>query len=229
MLMVAATLTVLHLVVLRLAFGDGSTLDPRYEGYQLLNLDEEVSLPTWWQQSALLAAAVISLLLAQEARRAAREQHRHWSVLAAVLLFVSIDEGTQIHERFTAPVRDGLGVEGGLLYYAWIVPVVVLLLLFVVSYYRFWTRLPARPRLLLALAGITYVAGGIGVESLGGAYDADRGQDYGFVVLTAIEEALEMIGQSLLIWALLLLLADRTADRWLTLGPEAERSGSGVR
>jgi len=214
MLIVVGALLALHFAALRIAYGGDRYLDPSDEKYLFFDVDHEISLPTWWQQSVLLAAAALAFVLAAEARREGRSDRRQWAVLGGILLFVSVDEGTQIHERLTVTVRDALDVDGGLLYYAWIVPVAALLVVFVAGFASLWWRLPTRPRTWLATAGVTYVIGGLGVEALGGAHEADHGKDWGYTVLAGVEEAFEMLGQAFLVHALLLVLASRGAA-WL--------------
>lgn len=224
LLLVVGALVALHFAVLSVAYGDDRYLDQAEdERYLFFDADHEISLPTWWQQSVLIGAAALALLLAAEARRSGRSEARHWRILAAVLLFVSIDEGTQIHERLTEATRGALDVDGGLLHYAWIVPAALLLVVFVAAFARLWWRLPDRPRALLGAAGVSYVLGGLVVEALGGAHEADHGKDWGYTVLAGVEEGLEMVGQVLIVHALLLLLALRLGRESFTFGFATDR------
>ena len=209
MLMVGVALIVLHLAANRLAYGGGPKINPRYEGYLFLDADHEASLPTWWQQTVLAVCAGLALILGAERSATGKPERRHWIGLGLILLFLSVDEGTQIHERLTTPVRDALGVDGGLLYYAWVLPAALLLGLFGLAFFRFWQRLPARARWVLAAAGGADVGGGLVGGALGGAYEAEHGKDFGYTAITAVEEGFEMLGQALLTYALLTLLAVR--------------------
>lgn len=101
-------------------------------------------------------------------------------------------------------MRELLGVESGMLYYSWIVLFGALFLIFGFAYLKFLSLLPPFVKYLFVISGAIFVAGAIGVESVGGSIAAESGESgllYG--TLVGFEELLEMIGVTLFIYALL--------------------------
>lgn len=198
LLMIDAMFLVLHLLT-RVFTWDGEPIVKRHE---FLDMDAEISFPTWWQQSQLLVAAALCFALGS----GATPRRRYWLGLAAVFLYLSADEGTQFHEGLIDPMRRLFDISGGILSFAWVIPGAVAVLVFVAVYARFWARLPAGPRTWMGIAGLCYVAGAIGGELLSGTYKTERGLDRGYDAVIASEEGLESLGQSLFIFSLLCLI-----------------------
>jgi hypothetical protein len=166
-------------------------------------LDYENNIPTYFTALLLLSAA----LLAWGANRLARVRRdpfaRHWAVLGGILAYISVDEIASLHERLIPPLRHALGADG-IFYFAWVIPGIVLLLLFLIAYARFFWALERRWKRLFAAAGTIYVAGGLGMELVGGGYVSQYGQaTLAYALISTVEEVLEMVGLAVLIYALL--------------------------
>jgi len=164
-------------------------------------LDYENNIPTYFTALLLLFAA----LLAWGANRLARIRRdpfaRHWAVLGGILAYISVDEIASLHERLIPPLRHALGADG-IFYFAWVIPGIVLLLLFLIAYARFFWALDGRWKRLFAAAGTIYVAGVLGMELVGGGYASQYGQQtVVYAVISTIEEVLEMSGLAVLIYA----------------------------
>jgi len=174
-----------------------------------LNLDSEISLPTWFQSAALLLAAGLMALIALACWRGSRRYLWHWIFAAAALVWLSIDEALALHEALIHPVGSALDVGGGgIFYFAWVIPGGVVAVLFAVAYARFVLDLPGRVRRLVVIAGALYLTGVLGFELIGGAYASKNGVDnLPFRLITDVEEVFEMSGQIVLVYALLLLLS----------------------
>lgn len=124
--------------------------------------------------------------------------------MSTVFLFLSFDEFFSIHERLTDPVRDGLDT-GGLLYFAWVLPYAIGVIVLAALTAPLLLRLPWRHLQLLIVAGVIYVLGAVGMEMLGGRrYEiVEDTRDSTYVTYTTIEEVLEVFGLIILIYALL--------------------------
>lgn len=169
------------------------------------DLNSEANFPTWVAASLLLVAALVLAVigLAERARR--RPWVRHWLVLAAVFVYLSADEAATIHEQANA-IRDVIGA-GGVLYYPWVLFGGALVLILAITYFGFLRALPSRTRSLFILAAVLFVGGALGLE-LSQAYYADSlGDQYtswsGRVLLTHLEETMELAGVVVFIYALL--------------------------
>ena len=173
-----------------------------------INLDTEASIPTWFQASLMLLAGALAALIALLRSRASRGYVRHWIVAAVALVVLSADEMLAFHERLIGPMRSLLDVSSGPLYFAWIVPGVLLVVGFAAAYLPFVAHLPERIRRLLIIAGVLYLTGALAMEALNGAYASSRGQDnLGYMLLTDLEEIFEMAGLLVLVYALLSFLS----------------------
>lgn len=147
-----------------------------------------------------------SLLLASIAteKRCGRDPYRwHWAFLSFTFLMLSMDEAAEIHEVSIRPLRDFFDA-GGLFYFAWIIPAMVLVVLFGIAYLRFLGDLPRTTRYLFVSAAGIFLAGALGVEMLGGKYAEEHGHNnVVYVSYVHVEEFLELMGMVLFIYALL--------------------------
>ena len=182
---------------------------PRLKGFvPTFYVDYEPTVPTWYSSAALGLAATLLALIAVAKYRAIDRFRFHWWGLAALLFLLSADEIAMVHELPIDPLRETYGA-GGLLYYTWVVPGMVLVGAVAVMYLRFFLSLPKRTQRLFLLAAGTFVAGAIGVEMLSGAW-ADRfgEENLAYVMIITVEEFLEMLGVVVLIRALLEYICD---------------------
>jgi hypothetical protein len=108
-----------------------------------------------------------------------------------------------LHEQIISPLRGLLGT-GGFFYYAWIIPAIVFLILFLIVYTKFLISLPTHIRIKFITAGLIYVIGAVGLEAIGGKIFTSYGANTLFYsLLTTVEEVLEIIGILLFIYVLL--------------------------
>lgn len=166
------------------------------------NLDEENSVPAYFSALLLMFVSLVCGSIALQAKKG--KMGLYWGGLAFLFLLLSFDEASSFHELLIMPLREAYGFDGWL-YFAWILPGVLFALLFGISYLHFLLQLPRRIALLFVVAGFLYVGGAVGVEALGGKYAAlyQSYTDWNYMLLVLVEEALEMFGISLFIYALL--------------------------
>lgn len=182
------------------------------------NLDlEKNNVPTWYQSSTLLLSSVLLAIIALVRREAKDKDFRYWGILSFVFLFLSLDEAVSIHEQLTMPLRTAFDLQG-IFYLSWVIPAAVFLLVFFFVYLKFLLRLPAVTRSLMIKAGILYVLGAVVVEMIGGNYLyltndlPTRVNDFRYVLITTVEESLEMFGIVLFIYTLLSYLFPQEAE-----------------
>lgn len=164
----------------------------------------EASVPTLYSTVQLLVAAILLAAIAFGHGRAGSPRSRTWWVLAGVVAFLALDESTLIHERFIGPTRALFGIGTGPLLFAWVIPAGFASVLFTLAIRRFAGSLPRRTRLLMTMAFALFVTGALGVELVGSAYASSYGREmFAYTLIVAVEEALEMAGVAVLIYALL--------------------------
>lgn len=169
-------------------------------------VDYEMNVPTWYSSAALALAGLLLAVIAL-AKLSDRGPYRfHWLALSAIFFLLSVDEIAMLHELPIDPLRNAYQT-GGLLYYPWVVPAAVLVMALGLAYLPFLWHLPGRIRLLVMLAGFTFLAGALGVEMLSGAQADQWGEEnLTYALVITIEEFLEMLGVVIFIKALLLYL-----------------------
>lgn len=164
------------------------------------HFDHEQNIPSLYSSLALIFCAGLFFLIAR-AKKLDRDYY-YWMGLAIVFVFLSIDESTSIHEQLIPVVRNTLQTSG-FLYFSWVIPYSVALLLFVAFYTRFLFRLPAKTRILFIIAGCIYTLGAIGFELIGGYYyDTFGARNFRYQLALSIEELLEMMGIVVLVYTL---------------------------
>lgn len=210
LLAIVATLGVVGVVAVAARYTD--MLPEEFPGDQILQqqffLDQENNIPTWFSSALLLLSAGFAAVLGRFEPAPDRSHRRRWFGLAVVFGIMSVDEVASLHETFSSMIRDGLGLSG-ILYFAWVLPAIVLVGFLGLFYLRFLVALPRRVQVPLIAAAVIYLSGALGMEMVGGVLADGGSQDalaYGLV--TTAEELLEMVGLSLLVYALLLHVED---------------------
>ncbi len=127
----------------------------------------------------------------------------HWAGLALIFLFLSIDEAAVIHENMIKPMRAIVGAEG-FFYFAWIIPGIIMVAAFGLLYLMFFLHLENKFKILFLFSLGVYISGVIGGEMISGYYAANLGlKNYTYAVVASLEESIEYIGCSLIIYSLL--------------------------
>ncbi|WP_404790658.1 hypothetical protein [Altericista sp. CCNU0014] len=129
---------------------------------------------------------------------------RYWQSLVIIFLYLSIDETSVIHERLNKV--DYFFKTGGFFYFAWVIPAIFMVSIFVLFYLRFLAHLRPKTSRLFWLSGIIYVLGALGIEMIGASIAESSGE--GLVGLTYticahFEEGFELLSLSIFIYALL--------------------------
>ncbi len=188
-------------IVLRVEFGH----DRVHGLIHLFDFDTEGSVPAFYSSLTLLVSSIL-LFYISFAQKTLKRHYIQWSILSFIFLFLSLDEMLMIHEMFIVPVRTSLDTTG-FLYYAWIIPYGILLLILVITYYKFLLELPKKTMVLFLISGFIFVSGAIGFEMLGGwytvLYGIDGKEGLSYAILYTSEESLEMLGIAIFIYALL--------------------------
>lgn len=165
----------------------------------VFNLDTEANVPTWFSSIILFLAAILLRMCTAVCRTTQPRDAPYWSSLACVFVYVSMDEVVGLHEKLGDWLQAHFHLAG-IFYYSWVLPFSVLLFICALLYSRFLFRLPRPVRQYLIASAIIYITGALGMELLGGLYREDR---WAGVIVTTIEETLEMVGVVLFIRGLL--------------------------
>ncbi len=174
-------------------------------------MDWEGNIPTYFNTIILFLPALLFALIHAWKKQTADKFRFHWLGLAVIFLLLSIDEAASLHERLIKPMRDSFNYEGysGIFFFAWIIPGLIVVGLFALTYLRFFLSLNKKDKLLFFFSITLYVGGVIGGEMLSGHLAETIGQkNFTYAALTSVEESLEFFGASLLAYWLLEYIKD---------------------
>ena len=155
----------------------------------VLNVDHEANLLTWF--STLLLFGVACGFYAWMRAAIGRDAFT-WGMLSAFFLYVSLDESAELHEQTTTKLRDALGTDG-LLYFAWVVPGIVIGAIIVWLSWGTVSRLRSDVRQGLVFGAVLVVTGAVGAEMLSGLF-ADDQESVAYTLIVHVEELLELLG-----------------------------------
>ena len=192
-------------LIMRLGFGH----DMVYGLVPLFDVDIERNIPTFFSVCLGLCSATLFTIIALDARNRGDRDAIYWFVLAVGFLFLSYDEGFQVHEKLIAPMRAMLGGSNpasgdylGPLYFSWVVPGLIGAFVVALFFVRFMLRLPAATRRRMLCAAALFLGGCLGMELLNGSVMESQGPNLLYNLLVMTEEGLEMAGMATLIHAL---------------------------
>lgn len=174
----------------------------------LFNMEDESNIPTFWSSLLWVLAGGAAGLVALGEKQRADRQAFYWLGIALLSWIFATDEFVQLHERLGALLQSlalANGVEAsGVFRYIWVIPGGLFAAAVAILYLRFLLTLQRDVAVTIAVAGALYLAGALGFEMLEGSIDTANGyMGPAYTLCVTCEETLEMIGVSLLIFAIL--------------------------
>ena len=165
-------------------------------------VDLESNIPTWYSSFALAVAALLLLIIAAVKIQRTEPYRFHWLALSALFLLLSADEIAMLHEYPIDPMREYFKM-GGALYYPWVIPGSLFVVAMFTFFIRFVLQLPRATMLLFFAAGGVFVGGAIGIEMISATIaDASGENNLAYACIVTLEEACEMFGVVIFIYAL---------------------------
>lgn len=170
---------------------------------RFFHMNQEQNLPTFVSVMNMLLCAALLFLIAWLSSKDDRKEVRYWWVLALIFVFLALDEFTFIHESVSNITRKTLNTEG-YLFFAWVIPYGILVLVFGAFYARFLMIIPGQTSRRFIFAGVLFLMGAVGMEMISSNY-AFTGGMKGIVydLYNVCEESLEILGIILFVKALL--------------------------
>lgn len=202
LLRVIAALTSIHLMSLCVYFYTDGASDYRFLDY--FDFDTEHNLPSFCSAVGLwISGALLALIHHKEGRGFSFPSH--WGLLSFIFVLLGLDEATQLHERLGNLVESmELFKADGFLYFPWVVPYSLLLLVLAGYYTPFLVALPKRFRILFLGSGILFVSGAVGLEVVSAKIASIHGtSSLAYCVIYTFEELCEMLAIAFFIYSLL--------------------------
>lgn len=196
LLCVVSSLLLIHLILQWLHYYTSLPVPDTLIGR--FDVDNEISIPTWWSQTVLLISAGLGVAAWKVGGS------RWWLAFSGLFLFLSVDEGAMLHEAFITKFREyttnssatGLGAH------TWLIPVTIVFVILLIPFVKFIHTLPKRSVVLLATGMGLLFFGAIVYETIG-LLSFEAGTFWYQGLNVAIEEAFEMFGASLVVYAVL--------------------------
>ena len=171
---------------------------------RVFSVDGEMNLPTWYASITLFICSLLLSIITLVLRKKKDKYYIHWGGLSLIFTYLSLDEASGIHELLVKPVKL-LHLHGnGIFYFSWLIVGIPIALILAIMYMNFLIKLPGKIRILFLVSGMVFVSGVLGMEMIGGWYASIHGTDnLMYMLLTTLEETLEMLGIAVFIYALL--------------------------
>lgn len=198
-------------------------VDPELGLVRQFDLNAEGNLAAWFSSFLLICSAGLCLVVAQVRELRGLSFARRWAAMAAFFLLMAVDETSQLHDMATGPLRHGLGLDFGVLYFAWLIPALAVLGVAACYFAPLVASLSGTIRPQLVLAAVVYLTGAVGFEMIGGSAVAEGRQSLGYLLVMTCEETLEITGGLLFVAALLNQVRELRPDlavRWTGALPE---------
>jgi hypothetical protein len=181
----------------------------------LFILGNEGTVPTWHSSMQWLCAGVMFGLFAAHALRTGMRGALSIAALALACLVFSIDEVAQIHERLGSVANDllldrprraiGLWATGLWPFVVGIPAIAVLAVIVRGARHVFLTR-ASRALVLLTAGFVIMFTGAVVIELGANLLDETGRRDGSFLTQVVVEELMEMLGVTLVVWSGLSLL-----------------------
>lgn len=182
----------------------------------LVDLDAEANAPTFFSILLLASAGALLGVIARHRRANGEPGALQWAMLSILFIGLSFDEAASIHETMIGPFRR-MFPDNRFVYFGWVIPGAVFVLIVGVLFFRFLLRLDSRTRTLFIAAGFIFVGGALGIEVVESYIASGQGEEnWPYVIALTVQEVLEMVGVILFIYALLEHMRDLTSGLDLT-------------
>lgn len=180
----------------------------------LFDVNAEANVPTWFTVALMVFAGAVAAGAGLVIYPTSRSVGRFFLALAAVLLLLSLDEFVGLHERLGTLGAAALGRSA--LHFTWVVPGALLAGILLVALLLGGRSLPRATRRRLTVALAVYLTGVLVVEAVSGQVLLAYGDRAAYLLVTGVEELLEMLGLLLVLRAVLgSIQAERVGEGWL--------------
>lgn len=204
---IVALLLILHATVMYASLALG--YDTMLGAVRMFNVLSESNIPTWFSAIVLFACSAMLAVIAMVKRSQQDAFRWQWTALAALFVFLSMDEAAVFHETFQIAIRRGFAHTDNFYRLAGLVFPTILGVIVTLFAWRWMVSLPGPTRRLFVMAAVLVGLGGIGVDFVSDYLTVTEGA--GRVTVTALhalEEGLEMSGVTVFMYALLTYLGN---------------------
>jgi len=175
---------------------------------KIFDLTYERNIPAIFSTFLLVCASFLLGRIAYRKFQVKDHFSLHWPILSLIFILLALDEFQEIHEGIDDLIKNTFNSET-LFAQNWVYSGLIIITLFSLFYWKFFTHLPSFTRRGIFLSGVIYVGSALGLEIIGSAYVETYGLlEFPYLFLTTLEETLEMIGIIIFIYTLMAYLED---------------------
>lgn len=169
------------------------------------NLNHEERFGAMFGALLILTASTLMACAAYRAMPDKKWLALGWLLFACILAFMACDEYFSIHEKAGAYAGLQSKGYGSQIMPNWVKVMAVVVGLLCIPMGFFWWMLPRGVRIRTAIAAAVFLGGAMGVEVISSAFVMHQGnENFGYYILVAIEEGMEMLGMFIVIDTMLL-------------------------
>ena len=186
---------------------------------RLFNMDMESNIPTWFQAAILLSSSFLAAWTALTYSKEEKKVRNFWFFVSVILMYLSIDEISILHERVRMP--SNIEISFGALtlpaHFVWVIPGIVAVLIVGSLIIKPLFMIDKATRMRLFLAGFIYVAGAIGCEIIGASIWETSGKfrTLSYSLIAGVEELGEITGCIICLRAILMELSQRKSGIYI--------------
>jgi len=176
--------------------------------HHIFDLDEELTLPSWFSAAQLFLIGIVFLLQNFRFPLPKNASLKLLSFIGLGFIFLSLDETVMIHERINWTFRHldflpRFKRGHGLWISIYATTALILLTIWWKSILEMWQSYP-KQFILFTLGSLILLTGAVGLEIIGYQYLRVGELRYLYIWEVAIEEGLEMMGASVILYAAVL-------------------------
>lgn len=196
--------------VLNILWGSPSWIVTR-----LVDLDDEGSIATWFSSMQLFVVGLLFFLKSRHASAIELPSATFFCILGLGFIFLSIDEAAAIHEKINALLKQGAFMprfkgDHGIWIFVYVLLAGIFLSFTLRNFIALWRR-SRRIASIMAIGVLTFVIGAVFFEIIGYQFLRNDMTSWRYVTEVALEEFLEMLGISIVLYGALLLLMEVNA------------------
>ena len=163
-----------------------------------LDLDDEISVPTWFSNILMFSVGVSALFAAYLHRE--RVKRRLWTFIGLLGIILSLDEAASTHEFALQSLHNlfYLNSPPEIGRNAWWIIAPFILIVGIIMAWLTYKHLPRRTFLLFLAGGMTFMVGAVLVDIIAAVVPTSLYMRQG--VLVAIEEGCELLGGTIILY-----------------------------
>lgn len=180
---------------------------------KLVDLDDEGSVATWFSSIQLFLVGLLLIIRSSGNREIITlPSATFFCILGLGFIFLSVDEAAAIHEKMSTVLKQAEFMprfkgEHGIWIYIYGLVALFFLVVTLRNFIALWKHY-RRAALIMFIGLVTFVTGAVVLEIVSYQFLRDDLASLHYVVEVALEEFLEMLGISIVLYSVLLLLLE---------------------